>query len=155
MKLEIKSEIWNTTLIVQTLHCEPFKSVEKNGVELNYSDSTFVSFTRVVVGNNEGNVNTDTLHFNTQAEAQSYLDTLLELIEMVNKPIPVVDLSKDYSNCRFDSGLYIYVGDKNVDIRNNDTDMISWNKLIVEKSIIKSQLEQILEHLNVKAEVRI
>ena len=153
-KIEIKAEIWDTTLIVQTLHCEPFEKVGKNGIILIYNDSTLLSSNKdIYLGCGEGNVNTDTYHFNTQAEAQSYLDTLLELIEIVNNPVPVVDLSRveDY----FFGDYKIISNAYQVHLLKGLVTVQSWNVDIITLPIIKSQLEQILAHLNVKAEVRI
>ena len=150
-KISIRHAIWDTALIVQTLHCEPFE-LNKGGFVLIYSDSTRLCKNYAYIGCREGN--TDTYHFDTQAEAQSYLDTLLELVEMVNNPVTVVDL-KAYGFTNV-FGFTVRVDDEgNVYLlyANGLTFMYWTRKLPL--PIIKSQLEQILAHLGMKAEVRI
>lgn len=152
--IELRCEIWNTTLIVQTLHCEPFESVSKNGIELTCNDSTLLSSNRdIYLGLSEGTCNTDTYHFNTQAEAQAYLDTLLELVEMVNNPVPVVDLNKTKS-INLDKYI-LYVNPDMIELTDENDNTLYECRKIVSIPIIKQQLEQILEQLNVKADVRI
>ena len=153
--IELRCEIWNTTLIIQTLHCEPFESVSKNGIGLFYEDHTCLGKKCINLGCAEGNCNTVTYHFNTQAEAQSYLDTLLELVDMVNNPVPVVDL-KSKSNLYMLSGWSVYVISTVVILQNSvEIEVIKWNKSLLSLQTIKQQLEQILNNLCIKAEVRI
>ena len=149
-KISIRHEIWDTTLIVQTLHCEPFE-LNKDGFVLIYSDSTRLCKNYAYIGCREGN--TDTYHFDTQVKAQSYLDTLLKLIEIVNNPVPVVDLSivEDY----FFGDYKIISNAYQVHLLKGLVTVQSWNVDIITLPIIKPQLEQILVHLNVKCEVRI
>lgn len=107
----------------------------------------------IYLGCAEGNCNTDTYHFNTQAEAQSYLDTLLELVEMVNNPVPVVNLSKTKST-NLDKYI-LYVNPDMIELTDENDNTIYECRKTVSLPIIKQQLEQIIEHLGVKAEVRV
>ena len=151
-KISIRHAIWDTTLIVQTLHCEPF-DINKDGFVLIYSDSTRLCKNYAYIGCREGN--TDTYHFDTQVKAQSSLDTLLELVEMVNNPVTVVDLNNSDLNVtvgnfhirRIHDFIYLGIAGKCM--------YSQWNIVFIKLPIIKSQLEQILSHLGVKAEVRI
>ena len=150
-KISIRHEIWDTTLIVQTLHCEPFE-LNKDGFVLIYSDSTRLCKNYAYIGCREGN--TDTYHFDTQVKAQFYLDTLLEIVEMVNNPVPVVDLNKS-GEYKLTDNISICVGLSVIELmESNGTYLFSVSKSLP-LPIIKSQLEQILAHLNLKAEVRI
>ena len=152
-KISIRAQIWNTTLIVQTLHCEPFE-LNKDGFVLIYRDSTRLCKNYAYLGCAEGNCNTDTYHFDTQVKAQSYLDTLLELVEMVNNPVTVVDLNKS-GEYKLTDNISICVGLSAIEImKSNGTYLFSVSKSLP-LPIIKSQLEQILAHLGMKAEVRI
>ena len=147
-KISIRHAIWNTTLIVQTLHCEPF-DINKDGFVLIYSDSTRLCKNYAYIGYREGN--TDTYHFDTQAKAQSYLDTLLELVEMVNNPVPVVDLDETQST---NLGKYmLYINPNIVELADENDKTVYWCDKVITLPIIKQQLEQILAHLNVKCEV--
>ena len=150
-KIRIKAQIWNTTIIVQTLHCEPFDYVSKNGIDLSFKGNTKLFEDEIFLGTE---LNIDMLYFNTQAEAQSYLDTLLELVEMVNNPVPVVDLrAYGFTNV---SGFTVRVDDEgNIYLLYaNGVTLMYWTRRLP-LPIIKQQLEQILAHLGVKAEVRI
>lgn len=153
-KISIRHAIWNTTLIVQTLHCNHYENVSKGVFELFCSDSTQLNKHHVYLGCAEGNCNTDTYHFNTQAEAQSYLDTLLELVEMVNNPVPVVDLSNEANVVL---GKYkVEITPYKVILTDMDGYMLAqYGTRYLPKETIKQQLEQILKHLGVNAEVRI
>lgn len=149
-KISIRHAIWNTTLIVQTLHCEPFDYVSKNGIDLSFKGKTKLFKDEIFLGM-EWDI--DMLHFNAQAEAQSYLDTLLELVERVNNPTPVVDLNETQPT---NLGKYLlYVNPDIVELADENDSTIYECRKVVTLPIIKQQLEQIFTHLNVKAEVRI
>ena len=150
-KISIRHEIWDTTLIVQTLHCEPFE-LNKDGFVLIYSDSTRLCKNYAYIGCREGN--TDTYHFDTQAEAQSYLNTLLELVGMINNPVTVVDLNKS-EEYKLTDNISVCVGLSVIELMESNCVYLFSASRSLPLPIIKSQLEQILSHLGVKAEVRI
>lgn len=152
-KISIRHEIWNTTLIVQTLHCEPFETISKDGFEISYGDSTAIGKHFVNLGYAKGKCNTDIYYFSNISDAHYFLNTLLELVEMVNNPVPVVDLNETQPT---NLGKYLlYVNPDIVELADENDSTIYECRKVVSMSIIKSQLEQILVHLNVKCEVRI
>ena len=150
--INLRTAIWDTTLIVQCLHCKPFEPVEKDGFELISSDSTILCKSYAYLGWGEGSYNLDTLHFNTQAEAQAYLDKLLELVELVNNPVPVVDFGK-VGSYKLENMVYLNVGDVFVTLVKNGKCVAEYSKKQLPLPIIKAQLEQILDHLGVKANI--
>lgn len=148
--IHLRHAIWDSTLIVQCLHCEPFESVEKDGLRLRRNYPTRIVDSIISLYEEKG-IGYHT--FNTPQEAQAYLDKLLELVELVNKPVPVVDLNKT-STVRV--GKYtIYTNPHTVELADEDDNAIYECKRQLPITIIKVQLEQILEHLGIKAEVRI
>lgn len=147
--IHLRHAIWDTTLIVQCITCKPFEPVKKDGFTLRRNYPTRLEDNSISIYEEKG---VGCYTFSTPQEAQAYLDKLLELVNLVNEPVPVVDLNK-VGGYKLGHSTSFAVGDVFVSFVKNGKCVVEYSKRQLPLLIIKAQLEQILDHLGVKANI--